>query len=295
MASKLDEEMFESSESDDSDTELQKAFMRGELKVGLNRPAFVPRAQRPSINNVEGIKQKLEHITKNLDWIETMDVIFDGGEEEKEEENNNTTEVHDDFKREMRFYKQAQHAVTTAIPRLHSLGVKTNRPEDYFAEMVKTDEHMQRVRAKLLSKQQGIERSDKMKKLREMKKFGKKVQQDVLQKRQKEKKEMIESVKKYRKGNKQAAPEFMKDDDFDINTEKEKKKSQGKSNKRKAKDKKFGHGGKKRGLKHNTKSSSADVSSFNSRKHSKAPRLNQPGKKRKAQRPGKSRRKKMKK
>lgn len=40
-------------------------------------------------------------MTKNLDWIETMDVIFDGGEEDKEE-NNNTTEVHDDFKREMK-------------------------------------------------------------------------------------------------------------------------------------------------------------------------------------------------
>ena len=50
-----------------------------------------------------------------------------------------------------------------------------------------------------------------------------------------------------------------------------------KSNKRKAKDKKFGHGGKKRGMKSNTKDSASDVSSFNSRKHSKSSRLQQPG------------------
>ena len=32
-----------------------------------------------------------------------------------------------------------------AAPKLHKLGIPTKRPEDYFAEMVKTDEHMQRV------------------------------------------------------------------------------------------------------------------------------------------------------
>ena len=31
------------------------------------------------------------------------------------------------------------------IPRLHSLGIKTKRPEDYFAEMAKTDHHMKKV------------------------------------------------------------------------------------------------------------------------------------------------------
>ncbi|KAK3716742.1 hypothetical protein QZH41_018226 [Actinostola sp. cb2023] len=242
---------MESSESDDSDSELQKAFASGELEVGLNRAVFVPRAERASINNEEGIKQKLEQISKKLDWIERMDVTYKPRAEDKDEAadaENNKSEVHDDFKREMIFYKQAQQAIKTVIPKLHSLGVVTKRPEDYFAEMVKTDEHMQRVRSKLLNQQQVMERSEKMKKIREMKKFGKKVQHDVLQKRQKEKKEMIESVKKYRKGKrkcKQTAPEFMKDKDFDVNADKGQDKRFGKSNKRKSKDKKFGHGGKK--------------------------------------------------
>lgn len=44
-------------------------------------------------------------------------------------------------------YRQAQASVLEAIPQLHKLGVKTKRPEDYFAEMAKTDAHMKRVYA----------------------------------------------------------------------------------------------------------------------------------------------------
>jgi len=51
----------------------------------------------------------------------------------------------DDFKRELLFHRQAQAAVTHALPKLKALGVKTRRPEDYFAEMAKSDSHMQKV------------------------------------------------------------------------------------------------------------------------------------------------------
>lgn len=33
-----------------------------------------------------------------------------------------------------------------ALPKLSKLGIPTKRPDDYFAEMVKTDDHMQRVK-----------------------------------------------------------------------------------------------------------------------------------------------------
>merc|ERR1711990_787615 len=72
---------------------------------------------------------------------------------------------------------------------------------------------MRKVREKILSKQQSVELSEKMRKLRELKKYGKKVQQEVLAKRQKEKKNLADSVKKYRKGV-QDKLDFMKSDDF---------------------------------------------------------------------------------
>lgn len=46
----------------------------------------------------------------------------------------------------MSSYKQALAAVQAALPRLHDLQVATQRPVDYFAEMVKSDVHMKKVR-----------------------------------------------------------------------------------------------------------------------------------------------------
>ena len=41
-----------------------------------------------------------------------------------------------------------------------SLRVKTKRPDDYFAKMAKSDQHMDKIRAKLLSKGAGEDRED---------------------------------------------------------------------------------------------------------------------------------------
>ena len=53
--------------------------------------------------------------------------------------------IHNDFKRELIFYRQAQATVLEVLPRLQSMGVPTKRPEDYFAQMAKSDEHMNKV------------------------------------------------------------------------------------------------------------------------------------------------------
>ena len=94
--------------------------------------------------------------------------------------------VHNDFKREMLFYRQAQAAVLEGLPRLQSLGVKTKRPDDYFAQMAKSDQHMNKIRAKLLSKGAGEGREDQEASGAE--KIRKKVQLRVFQKRHSEKK-----------------------------------------------------------------------------------------------------------
>lgn len=47
-------------------------------------------------------------------------------------------------------YCQAQIAAKEALSRLRDLGIPTERPDDYFAEMVKTDVHMQKVLIKVL-------------------------------------------------------------------------------------------------------------------------------------------------
>jgi rRNA-processing protein EBP2 len=78
-----------------------------------------------------------------------------------------------------------------------------HRPSDYFAEMVKTDAHMAKIRQSLLDEQAGMKASDEARKLRDAKKFGKKVQVERLREREMEKKavgQRLESLKKSASG-----------------------------------------------------------------------------------------------
>lgn len=158
--------------------------------------------------------------------------------------------VLNDFRREMTFHRQAQAAVIEGIKQLHELKVVTKRPDDYFAEMAKNDEHMQKVRENLAAKQQGQAKSERLKQIRDQRKMGKLIQRQVRVQKEAEKREMLDKLKKFRKG-KLKNLDFLED-----NRKTNAAKSAGK---RKARDQKFGFGGKKRGQKRNTKESSMDT------------------------------------
>lgn len=92
-------------------------------------------------------------------------------------------------------YHQARAATVIGLGKLEELGVPTERPDDYFAEMVKGDDHMRKVRElvgvepclerpliglfkvreDLLSRKKITENREKARKTRELKKYGKKV------------------------------------------------------------------------------------------------------------------------
>ncbi|XP_063929803.1 probable rRNA-processing protein EBP2 homolog [Zophobas morio] len=258
------------SELSDSDIELQEAFAEGRLKPGLNK---VEAAPKQFTNNVGGLRQKLTEFKLDLPWLETLDLVSKQAplapelaaqmlihEQKRENQLKNNKKlpqvdpsvdpVLNDFKRETMFHRQAQGTVMEALPKLKALGLKTIRPEDYFAEMAKSDEHMQKIRAHLMQKQVQKQRSERVKQLRSQKKEGKMLQIQTKLARQKEKKMMLEQVKKVRKGQ-------SKDLGFLDG------KNKGKiSDKRKLRDKKFGFGGKKRGSKLNTKDSASDISEY---------------------------------
>lgn len=296
---------LDSEEEDDdelSDSELQDAFAKGLLKPGLNIPQYEP---KKAINNLEGLKKCLSELKKNLPWAERLDLTnypaadITGKVEARLEqaEGNEDINAEDDFQREMFFYRQAQATVLEALPKLKKLHILTKRPDDYFAEMAKSDQHMQKIRQKLIIKQTAMEKSERAKKLREQRKYGKKVQVEVIQKRQKQKKAMMTAVKKYQKGMTDKL-DFLEGDQ-----DKGKKGStatkahvnkKGPNAKRKYKDKRFGFGGKKKGSKWNTKDSHDDVSGFKSKvAHGKGgKKFGKGGKTNK--RPGKDTRKKMK-
>lgn len=263
-----DEDFSSGAESDDSDKELQIAFEKGLLKPGLNVAQPADKAYK---YDQAGLTLALEELKSDLAWKERLDMSVEPlppprpmADQLGDDPDDLTGEgVHDDFKREMYFYRQAQAAVFHGLPKMKVAGIPTKRPEDYFAEMSKPDSHMKKVREKLLERKLSIERSEKARKMRDLRKYGKKVQIETLQKRQREKKEMLASVKKVRKGQ-QTSLDFL--DDKKSGKGQQKGNQQGKkevfepNKNRQRKNTKFGFGGQKKRSKWNTADSAADFS-----------------------------------
>uniref|UniRef100_A0A1B0FP16 Uncharacterized protein n=1 Tax=Glossina morsitans morsitans TaxID=37546 RepID=A0A1B0FP16_GLOMM len=244
----------------DSEAELQEAFSRGDLKPGLNIELQKPKEK---VNNVSRLLAKTDEIKKDLPWLERMDMINELAPlapelslalEKHEQKRANLFKgnakipyirpeedpVLNDFKREMLFHRQAQAAVLEGIKKLHELGVKTKRPDDYFAEMAKTDEHMQKVRANLIAKQEGQAKSERIRQIRLQRKMGKLMNKQVKVQREQEKREMLENIKKFRKGK-------FKNLDFLEDARKPESKTKKTAESRRNRNKKFGFGGKKKG------------------------------------------------
>ncbi|XP_011304102.1 probable rRNA-processing protein EBP2 homolog [Fopius arisanus] len=300
------------SDYDSSDEELQEAFAKGLLKPGLN--SIVVTEKKKTNNNIAQLKRKTEEMKLKLPWIERLDIVnppaplapelalqlqeteerrlkLAKGNKKLPQYKPGEDPVVNDFKRETMFHRQAQSAVMDGITRIKKLGVPTIRPDDYFAEMVKTDEHMHKVRENLARKQLATERSEKVRQLRQQRKVGKQMQIEATLKKHAEKKKMLDEVKKYRKG-------IRKDLDFldDKKTANRSGSDKGNPRRRKGiermkmKNSKFGFGGKKRGSKMNTRDSAADVSDW--KRPSKFPTKGGKVKKmaKKAMRPGKNKR-----
>jgi rRNA-processing protein EBP2 len=103
-------------------------------------------------------------------------------------------DVNDDLSRELAFYKQSLDAAMVGRRQLKKEGVPFSRPNDFFAEMVKTDEHMGKIRAKMVEKESDKKAAAEARKLRDLKKFGKQVQVAKLQERDKAKKQTLDKI-----------------------------------------------------------------------------------------------------
>ncbi|TVU39326.1 hypothetical protein EJB05_12739, partial [Eragrostis curvula] len=230
-----------------------------------------------AIYNREAILEKLEDIAwpQKVDWMHKLTIDHDQGEK---------IDVNDDLARELAFYTQALDGTREAFEKLQSMKVRFLRPTDYYAEMVKTDAHMHKIKGRLLSEKKKIEEAEERKKAREARKRAKEVQAEKKKERAKQKKEEIENVKKWRKQRQQGGFAKGNDDGPDLNFEgedgfKQSKKTRpgvspgdrsgglakrGKEGKnRRSRDAKFGYGGRKGLKKQNTAETTNDFRSFN--------------------------------
>ncbi|KAJ9475371.1 rRNA-processing protein EBP2 [Pseudozyma hubeiensis] len=238
--------------------------------IELSEVAKASRTQRIKINNESALTRIYNDIrldspssSSKLPWIETMRITYPTAISSL------VTDPENDLERELAFYKQALHAAVEGKELILASGTLFSRPSDFFAEMVKTDEHMERIRQKLLDESAAIKASEAAKKQRELKKFGKKVQVEKLQERIRNKKELASKIQ----GLKRKHGALDEDaEEFDVRLEEaiggtsggDKKTQKGRpaSGKSKmprtARDAKYGFGGKKKYSKSNTAESTND-------------------------------------
>jgi len=169
--------------------------------------------------------------------------------------------INDDFERENEFYQLALKSAREGELMLEENKVPVYRPDDYFAEMVKSDEHMKKVKSLLLTEQKRIEDSEKRRQQRELKKQGKKVQSDRQQEKKKQERENLKNISKWRKnhGNDEMPIELEDTPNHKSNSKSSSKPAlPQKSSKRQAKDAKYSRGGIKKDSKKNNFQSFSD-------------------------------------
>ncbi|KAF3908493.1 hypothetical protein ABW21_db0204831 [Orbilia brochopaga] len=163
--------------------------------------------------------------------------------------------------------------------------------------MVKSEEHMGRIKERIKEDAARKQASADAKRQRDLKKFGKQVQVARLQERQKEKREMLDKINVLKR--KRAGADLGDEhegDPFDIAIEKATKETtrRGDKNahalnaKRQRKNEKFGFGGRKKFAKSGDAQSSGDMSGFSAKGMKRNSFGGGGGKKKGAVRPGKS-------
>eukprot|EP00180_Rhodochaete_pulchella_P004422 Plantae.Rhodophyta-Rhodochaete_pulchella.ctg8356.p2 GENE.Plantae.Rhodophyta-Rhodochaete_pulchella.ctg8356~~Plantae.Rhodophyta-Rhodochaete_pulchella.ctg8356.p2 ORF type:complete len:411 (+),score=115.51 Plantae.Rhodophyta-Rhodochaete_pulchella.ctg8356:85-1317(+) len=281
---------------------------------------------REHIHDRAGLRAKLSDISKieTLGFLETLNlthtpreqlIVEDDPATETKQKRKNSKDskkaspkasiVNDDLKREALFATVASEAVKRGLQQLRAANVPFRRPDDYLAEMVKTDHQMQRVKKKMVHERDTIAAAQQRRKQRTNKKEARKIQIEKEQSRKHSVKQEVAAVEKLRKERVKARARKGKDEDeedeggadddfpvdlLDFEELKDGKFVRGKhetkkdddgeprgnspkqrNKKREEKNKKFGFGGKKKGAKRNDAKSASKTGDFSRKKNNEVP------------------------
>ncbi|KAK8154645.1 eukaryotic rRNA processing protein EBP2-containing protein [Phyllosticta citrichinensis] len=265
------DELEENDDEEDDDDEEDVPLSDLESVASDEKGDIIPH-QKLTINNTTALLAAVKRIE-----MKTSKLSFSEHQSITSAERIEVEDTNDDLNRELAFYKQALAAAKEARGLLRKEGVPFSRPNDFFAEMVKSDEHMGKIKQKLVDEAASKKAATEARKQRDLKKFGKAVQVAKQQERDKAKRETLEKINVLKRKRQGADLENENENDmFDValedaaETEKKDKaarRANGVANtKRAKKDAKFGFGGKKRFAKSNDAQSSTDMRGFSVKK-----------------------------
>jgi rRNA-processing protein EBP2 len=126
----------------------------------------------------------------------------------------------DDIKRELIFYNIAKENAIKGMIELKKLGEKINRPDDYFVEMLKSDEQMMRVKKLIINEQQYIKKFEAKKQKMQNIKFAKSMKDFQNKERSSFKRQTLEGVEKWKKYIKNNPDDYKNIDKFFVNKKK---------------------------------------------------------------------------
>ena len=147
----------------------------------------------------------------------------------------------DDIKRELIFYNIAKENAIKGMIKLKQLGEKLNRPDDYFVEMLKSDEQMMKVKKQIINEQQYIKKFEAKKQKMQNIKFAKSIKDFQNKEKSKFKRQTLQGVENWKKHIKNNPDDYKNIDKF-FNNKKKKfnpKDLAGKSVKHKSRDKRM--------------------------------------------------------
>lgn len=206
------------------------------------------------------VTKELEVSRKDMPWAESFSIIaetplpFGVGAAV-----GNPLDVHDDLKREVAFYNMALEAANMARKLCHDANVPFSRPEDFFAEMVKTDDHMAKVKDRLIFETKKMDAVVQRKSNKEQKLRAKEAHANKIAEKSKKKKEHFAQVDQWAKSAANHRGGALQDDQDEAYLGKMQKPGF----KRQNANKKFGFGGKTGRFKQNSASSINDMKGFN--------------------------------
>ncbi|OAF71135.1 putative rRNA-processing protein EBP2 [Intoshia linei] len=245
------EELDDDYSSDESHKEIQIAIENNLLKPGTH-VEIVKKAK--NIFDKTGLQNALKRI-KNQEWIENMDISLEEFDFKTENVilNLNNKSMKSEHVDELKFEKLIQSKVTGAskivLEKLRKLKVSIQRPNDYYAEMVKTDKTMNLIEKNVIKQKKALEIKHNEIQTKRSKAFAKEFKTNKKFEKLKRKGDKMDEIKKYRHKKMQGDNE---EKDFKSNPKVPRTK----------RDQVYGYGGRKKGQKYNNSESFEQYGNF---------------------------------
>lgn len=232
--------------------------------IAAQRKAELERMQKTSAGKaLRVVGDELSAAHSAMPWSETFTVVpsnplpFGGVD-------GSALDVHDDLKREVAFYNTAMEGVIEARALCERSGIAFRRPDDFFAEMVKTDDHMAKVKDRLIFETKKMEAFEQRKSNKEQRLRAKEARANKAIEKARAKKDHMKAVDDWAKdaAANRIPGAIRDDDDYQLSRVSG---GGGPNKKRERADAKYGHGGKRGRFKQNDAKTLNDMSGFNPR------------------------------